>query len=143
MKTVSMREQDVVRAWWIIDAEDKTLGRIATEVASRLRGKHKPEFTPHVDTGDFIVIVNAEKVRVTGNKEQGKLYWRHSVTPVAFAARQLKRCVQITPNACWKSRLKACCLRIPWGVRCFVSSKFMLGLTILMRLSNLRFWSFR
>jgi large subunit ribosomal protein L13 len=81
MKTVSMREQDVVRSWWIIDAEDKTLGRIATEVASRLRGKHKPEFTPHVDTGDYIVIVNAEKVRVTGNKEQGKMYWRHSGYP--------------------------------------------------------------
>ena len=81
MKTVSMREQDVVRSWWIIDAQDKTLGRIATEVASRLRGKHKPEFTPHVDTGDYIVIVNAEKVRVTGNKEQGKLYWRHTGFP--------------------------------------------------------------
>ena len=81
MKTVSMREQDVVRSWWIIDAQDKTLGRIATEVASRLRGKHKPEFTPHVDTGDYIVIVNAEKVRVTGNKEQGKMYWRHTGYP--------------------------------------------------------------
>ena len=81
MKTVSMREQDVVRSWWIIDAADKTLGRIATEVAIRLRGKHKPEFTPHVDTGDFIVVVNAEKVRVTGNKEQGKLYWRHTGYP--------------------------------------------------------------
>jgi large subunit ribosomal protein L13 len=76
-----MREQDVVRSWWIIDAQDKTLGRIATEVASRLRGKHKPEFTPHVDTGDYIVIVNAEKVRVTGNKEQGKMYWRHTGYP--------------------------------------------------------------
>ena len=81
MKTVSMREQDVVRSWWIIDAKDKTLGRIATEVAKRLRGKHKPEFTPHVDTGDYIVIVNAEKVRVTGNKEQGKMYWRHTGYP--------------------------------------------------------------
>ena len=80
MKTVSMREQDVVRSWWIIDAQGKTLGRIATEVASRLRGKHKPEFTPHVDTGDYIVIVNAEKVRVTGNKEQGKMYWRHGAS---------------------------------------------------------------
>ena len=79
--TVSMREQDVERSWWIIDAEDQTLGRIATEIASRLRGKHKPEFTPHVDTGDFIVVVNAEKVRVTGNKEKGKLYWRHTGYP--------------------------------------------------------------
>ena len=79
--TVSMREQDVERSWWLIDAEDQTLGRIATERASRLRGKHKPEFTPHVDTGDFIVVVNAEKVRVTGNKEKGKMYWRHTGYP--------------------------------------------------------------
>ena len=78
--TVSMREQDVERSWWIIDAEDQTLGRIATEIASRLRGKHKPEFTPHVDTGDFIVVVNAEKVRVTGNKEKGKLYSPHRLS---------------------------------------------------------------
>jgi large subunit ribosomal protein L13 len=85
--TVSMREQDVERSWWIIDAEDQTLGRIATEIASRLRGKHKPEFTPHVDTGDFIVVVNAEKVRVTGNKEKGKLYW-----PVVFAALMFLPC---------------------------------------------------
>ncbi|HCD26502.1 MAG TPA: 50S ribosomal protein L13 [Gammaproteobacteria bacterium] len=81
MTTVSMRDQDVVRAWWVIDAEDQTLGRLATEVAHRLRGKHKPEFTPHVDTGDFIVVVNAEKVRVTGNKEQNKMYWRHTGYP--------------------------------------------------------------
>ncbi len=81
MKTVSMRAQDVERAWWVIDADGKTLGRLATEVASRLRGKHKPEFTPHVDTGDYIVIVNAEKVRVTGNKENGKIYWRHTGYP--------------------------------------------------------------
>ena len=76
MKTVSMRAQDVERVWWLIDAEGKTLGRLATEVASRLRGKHKPEFTPHVDTGDYIVVVNAEKIRVTGNKLKDKIYYQ-------------------------------------------------------------------
>ena len=81
MKTVSMRPQDVERSWWVIDAEGKTLGRLATEVARRLRGKHKAEYTPHVDTGDYIIVVNAEKVRVTGNKETGKVYWRHSGYP--------------------------------------------------------------
>ena len=81
MTTVSMREQDVERSWWVIDAEDKTLGRLATEIARRLRGKHKAEYTPHVDTGDFIVVVNAEKVRVTGKKETDKIYWRHSGYP--------------------------------------------------------------
>ncbi len=81
MTTVSMREQDVQRSWWVIDEESKTLGRLATEVARRLRGKHKPEYTPHVDTGDFIIVINAAKVHVTGNKEQDKVYWRHSGYP--------------------------------------------------------------
>ncbi|MEE4281849.1 MAG: 50S ribosomal protein L13 [Pseudomonadales bacterium] len=81
MTTVSMREQDVQRSWWVIDAENKTLGRLETEVARRLRGKHKPEYTPHVDTGDFIIVINAAKVHVTGNKEQDKVYWRHSGYP--------------------------------------------------------------
>ena len=81
MKTVSVRPQDVERAWWVIDAEDVVLGRLATEVAHRLRGKHKPSYTPHVDTGDYIIVVNAEKVRVTGKKETDKMYWRHSEYP--------------------------------------------------------------
>ena len=81
MKTVSMRSQDLERTWWIVDAERQTLGRMATEIAHRLRGKHKPVYTPHVDTGDYIIVINAEKVRVTGNKENGKVYWRHSGYP--------------------------------------------------------------
>jgi len=81
MTTVSVRAQDVERSWWVIDAEDQVLGRLATEIARRLRGKHKPEYTPHVDTGDYIIVVNAEKVRVTGNKENNKVYWRHSGYP--------------------------------------------------------------
>ncbi|MDA3932939.1 MAG: 50S ribosomal protein L13 [Gammaproteobacteria bacterium] len=76
--TPSTRPQDVQHDWYVIDAENKTLGRLATEVARRLRGKHKPEFTPHVDTGDYIVIVNAEKVAVTGNKLADKMYYRHT-----------------------------------------------------------------
>jgi large subunit ribosomal protein L13 len=76
--TVSTKPAEVRRAWYLVDAEGKTLGRLASEVALRLRGKHKPEYTPHVDTGDFIVIVNAEKVRVTGNKLQDKIYYRHT-----------------------------------------------------------------
>jgi len=76
--TPSTRPQDVQHDWYLIDAENKTLGRLATEVARRLRGKHKPEYTPHVDTGDYIVIVNAEKVAVTGNKLADKMYYRHT-----------------------------------------------------------------
>jgi len=78
MKTYSAKPETVKRDWLIVDAADKTLGRLATEVASRLRGKHKPEYTPHVDTGDYIVVVNAEKVNVTGNKRKGKIYYRYS-----------------------------------------------------------------
>ncbi|NJN51937.1 MAG: 50S ribosomal protein L13 [Gammaproteobacteria bacterium] len=78
MKTQSIRAEDVHRVWWLVDAADKTLGRIATEIASRLRGKHKPEFTPNSDTGDFIVVVNADKVRVTGAKATDKIYYHHT-----------------------------------------------------------------
>ncbi len=78
MKTFSAKPEEVRRDWFVVDATDKTLGRLATELASRLRGKHKPEFTPHVDTGDHIVVVNAERIRVTGNKMADKTYYRHT-----------------------------------------------------------------
>ena len=78
MKTFSAKADNVKRDWFLVDADGKTLGRLATEIARRLRGKHKAEYTPHVDTGDYIVVINAEKVRVTGNKAKDKMYYRHS-----------------------------------------------------------------
>ena len=78
MKTYVAKPQTVKRDWCLVDATDKTLGRLATEIASRLRGKHKPEFTPHVDTGDYIVVVNADKIRVTGRKASDKMYHHHT-----------------------------------------------------------------
>jgi large subunit ribosomal protein L13 len=78
MKTFSAKSEDVRRDWFVVDATDKTLGRLATELASRLRGKHKPIFTPHVDTGDHIVVVNAAHIRVTGNKLKDKIYHHHT-----------------------------------------------------------------
>ncbi len=78
MKTYSAKPAEVKREWFVVDAEGKTLGRMASEIAKRLRGKHKPEYTPHVDTGDYIIVVNAEKVHVTGNKEKDKIYYRHT-----------------------------------------------------------------
>ena len=78
MRTVSANPDTVRRDWYLVDATDKTLGRLATELARRLRGKHKPEYTPHVDTGDYIVVVNAEKIRVTGNKMADKIYYHHT-----------------------------------------------------------------
>ncbi len=80
-KTFSAKPHEVQRDWYLVDADEKVLGRLAAEIARRLRGKHKPEFTPHVDTGDYIVVVNAAKLRVTGAKATGKLYHRHSSYP--------------------------------------------------------------
>jgi large subunit ribosomal protein L13 len=81
MKTFSAKPGDVVHDWYVVDAQGKVLGRLAAQIAARLRGKHKPEFTPHVDTGDFIVVVNAAKLRVTGRKALDKKYYRHSGYP--------------------------------------------------------------
>jgi large subunit ribosomal protein L13 len=81
MKTFSAKPHEVKRDWFVIDGTDKILGRVASEVARRLRGKHKPEFTPHVDTGDYIIVVNAGRLRVTGNKPEDKKYFRHSTYP--------------------------------------------------------------
>ena len=78
MKTFSAKNSDIDRNWYLVDAQNKTLGRLSTEIASRLRGKHKPIYTPHVDTGDYIVVVNASKIRVTGNKMTDKVYYKHS-----------------------------------------------------------------
>ena len=78
MKTFSAKAEEVEHDWFVVDAEGKALGRLATEIARRLRGKHKPEYTPHVDTGDYIVVINAEKIGVTGNKEKDKMYYHHT-----------------------------------------------------------------
>src|SRR5467141_4110881 len=81
MTTFSAKSHEVRRNWYLIDASGKVLGRLAAEIARRLRGKHKPEFTPHVDTGDYVVVVNAGRLRVTGNKGEAKTYYRHSTYP--------------------------------------------------------------
>lgn len=81
MKTFSAKQHEVKREWLLVDASDKVVGRLASQIALRLRGKHKPEYTPHVDTGDYIVVVNAAKLRMTGNKNEDKTYYRHSGYP--------------------------------------------------------------
>ena len=81
MKTYFASNETARRDWVVLDAEGKVLGRLATEVARRLRGKHKPEFTPHADAGDYVIVINAAKVRTTGNKLEGKVYWRHTGHP--------------------------------------------------------------
>ncbi|CAZ87029.1 50S ribosomal protein L13 [Thiomonas arsenitoxydans] len=90
MKTFSAKPAEVVHEWFVIDAENKVLGRVASEVALRLRGKHKPIYTPHVDTGDFIIVVNTSKIRVTGNKANDKTYYRHTGYPGGIYATKFK-----------------------------------------------------
>jgi len=106
MKTFSANAQTVRREWYVVDATDKVLGRLASEVATRLRGKHKPEYTPHVDTGDHIVIVNADKVRVTGNKAQAKIYYRHSGYPGGLKEISLEEQLQRHPTRVIESAVK-------------------------------------
>lgn len=89
-RTYSAKPTEVHRTWYVVDAEGKTLGRLASTIAATLRGKHKPTFTPHIDTGDFVVVVNAEKIKVTGNKETQKFYYRHSNFPGGLKKQSLK-----------------------------------------------------
>lgn len=106
MKTFSARPQSVKRDWYVIDAENVVLGRLATEVARRLRGKHKPEYTPHIDTGDYIVIINAEKIHVTGRKETNKMYHRHSGYPGGLKSVSLDKMRQEHPERIIEAAVK-------------------------------------
>ena len=98
MKTYSPKAGEVQRNWYVIDAQDKILGRMAAEIARRLRGKHKPEFAPHIDTGDFIVVVNAKKVKVTGQKLEKKKYYRHTGYPGGLKETTLARMMESKPE---------------------------------------------
>jgi len=98
MKTYSAKPGEIQRDWYVVDAEGQTLGRLATQIADRLRGKGKPQFTPHVDTGDFVVVVNAEKIAVTGNKLDNKMYYRHSGYPGGLRTRPLREQLDRVPT---------------------------------------------
>jgi large subunit ribosomal protein L13 len=98
MKTFVANPETRQRDWYVVDAEGKTLGRLATRIADTLRGKHKPEYTPHIDTGDFVIVINAEKVAVTGNKLRDKRYWRHSGYPGGIRSRTLGEMLERRPE---------------------------------------------
>ena len=98
MKTYSAKPHEVDQKWLIVDAEGQTLGRMATEIATRLRGKHKPEYTAHVDVGDFVVVINADKVRVTGNKAKGKIYHAHSGFPGGLKSLSFEKLLDKAPE---------------------------------------------
>jgi large subunit ribosomal protein L13 len=106
MKTYQATAQDRERGWRIVDADGKTLGRLATPIANVLRGKHKPTYTPHVDVGDFVIVVNAEKVAVTGDKREKKLYWRHSGYPGGIRSRTLGDLLEKRPEEVIRKAVK-------------------------------------
>jgi len=106
MKTYVAKATDRQRDWLIVDAEGQTLGRLATRIADALRGKRKPEYTPHVDTGDFVIVVNAERIHVTGDKRKSKIYWRHSGYPGGIKSRTLEEMLDRRPEEVIRKAVK-------------------------------------
>jgi large subunit ribosomal protein L13 len=106
MKTYSAKPGEITRRWYLVDAEGQTLGRLATQIADTLRGKGKPEYTPHVDTGDFVVVVNAEKIHVTGKKLDEKMYYRHSGFPGGLKVRPLREQLERRPTEVLRAAVK-------------------------------------
>ncbi len=115
MKTFSAKPEDVRRDWYVVDATGKTLGRLSTEIARRLRGKHKPEYTPHVDTGDYIVVVNADKIRVTGNKMKDKMYHRYTGYIGNLKSMPLEKLMAQAPERAIEFAVKGMLPRNPLG----------------------------
>ncbi|KAA8980663.1 MULTISPECIES: 50S ribosomal protein L13 [Gammaproteobacteria] len=127
MKTQSAKPESVTRDWFVVDAADKTLGRLSTEIARRLRGKHKPEFTPHVDTGDYIVVINADKVRVTGRKSTQKHYYRHTGYPGGLRSMNFEEMIQRHPERVIEYSVKGMLPRGPLGRAMFRKLKVYAG----------------
>lgn len=127
MKTFSAKPAEVKRDWFVVDADGKTLGRLASEIARRLRGKHKPEYTPHVDTGDYIVVVNAEKVRVTGNKAKDKMYYKHTGYIGNLKATNFTKMIQEHPERVLELAVKGMLPKNSLGRTMFKKMKIFAG----------------
>jgi len=115
MKTLSAKPAEVRRDWYVVDADGKTLGRLATEIARRLRGKHKPVYTPHVDTGDYIIVVNADKIRVTGRKLKDKMYYRHTGYIGNLKSESLEQLLKRAPEQVLTQAVKGMLPKNPLG----------------------------
>ena len=127
MKTFSAKPAEVRRDWYVVDATNKTLGRLSTEIARRLRGKHKPEYTPHVDTGDYIVVVNCEKVRVTGNKLKDKMYHHHTGYVGNLKSIPLEKLLDEHPERVIEKAVKGMMPRGPLGRQMFSKLRVFAG----------------
>lgn len=127
MKTFSAKAHEVKRDWFVVDASDKVLGRLASRVALRLRGKHKAEYTPHVDTGDYIIVTNAEKIMVTGNKVKQKIYYRHSEYPGGIKAESFEKLRARNPVRVIELAIKGMLPKNPLGREMFRKLKVYAG----------------
>ena len=127
MKTFSAKPAEVRREWFVVDATDKTLGRLSAAIAHRLRGKHKPEYTPHVDTGDYIVVINAEKVRATGNKMTDKVYYKHTGYIGNMKSITLEKQLQKAPELVIETAVKGMLPKNPLGRAMFRKLKVYAG----------------
>jgi len=127
MKTFTAKPESVQRDWYVVDASGKTLGRLATEIARRLRGKHKAEYTPHVDTGDYIIVVNADKVAVTGKKAQDKMYYSHSGFPGGIKEINFEKLIAKKPEMVLEVAVKGMLPKGPLGRAMFRKLKVYAG----------------
>jgi large subunit ribosomal protein L13 len=127
MKTYTATPSTIKHDWFVVDATDKVLGRLASEIARRLRGKHKPEYTPHMDTGDYIVVVNAEKVRVTGNKRSDKIYYSHSQYPGGLKQISFEKLMEKAPKQAIEKAVKGMLPKGPLGRAMFRKLKVHAG----------------
>jgi large subunit ribosomal protein L13 len=127
MKTYSAKQADIKRDWYVVDAAGKTLGRLASEIAVRLRGKHKPEYTPHADTGDYIVVVNAEKVHVTGRKQTDKVYYHHTGYIGGIKSITFQKLIQKAPERAIQIAVKGMLPKNPLGRAMFKKLKVYAG----------------
>jgi len=127
MKTYTAKPETVERDWFIVDAENKTLGRLSTEIARRLRGKHKPEYTPHVDTGDYIVVINAEKVYVSGNKRTDKMYHHHTGYPGGLKSISFDKLIDRAPERVIETAVKGMLPKNPLGRAMYRKMKVYAG----------------
>lgn len=127
MKTFSAKPDDIQREWYVVDATDKVLGRLAAGIAHRLRGKHKPIYTPHMDTGDYIVVINVEKLRVTGNKAEQKTYYRHTGYPGGIYSTNFAKMQSRFPNRVLEKAVKGMLPKGPLGYAMFRKLKIYKG----------------
>jgi len=127
MKTQSANKENASHDWYVVDADNKTLGRLSTQIANRLRGKHKPEFTPHVDTGDYIVVINADKIHVTGKKETDKLYYHHTGFPGGIKSIALGKMREKAPEKILENAVKGMMPKNKLGRAMFLKLKVYSG----------------